>query len=509
MANGGQEANVHDRLTGRQALALHALGALLVCLPILLSDTPPLVDFPKHIAAVHIGATTHDPALANPNYVYSARWMPYLGLELSLLPLMALLEPVTAGRVLLAAIVTTTGAAPAVLHRAVYGRWHAWPWLGYLLAYHHMVFWGFLNYLVAVPATVLAFSTWVAWRDRPPWMLASAMSLWAFVLLTIHLYAWGVLGLFLLGHTLRRLRDGVILPLLWDAVPFIVSAAGAAMLVEPGSSKGFSNPDAPWVTYGTVGERVRDLISPVNFDYLPSDGLVAILCGLLLYGAIRDGTIRVHEDLVWPSGALLVGVFLMPVSIMGAWSTMRLPTALALVCVGASLPRGIPAVQLRRIGTVAVLAVAFRSAELTTRWRACDQVISEVRTILGDLPKGSGWSTVLHPGAEPRCLQLPMLSHVTAYGIVDRRGYSPAVRAYGPVAPTPHRAPVEALGDPLHPAVLSDPDVRAILSVHTEALVHLHVGTSALTPPSGWRTSSVGEGVVLWVPEDAPAAGND
>lgn len=490
------------KLTARQALIAHLTALAVLSTPLWASIWPPLVDFPKIVANTHVALTSTDPALANPHYVVSPGWLPYLGAELFLLPLMVLFDPVIAGKAFLTLALGLTAFAPALLHRVLFGEWRAWPLLAYLLAYNHLVFWGFINYLAALPATLLAFATWAALRNASPGWRATALSAWAFLLMTIHLYAWAVLGLFLLGDTLRRVRQGVRMEILWDAVPFLSSAALATMLPRPGQASSLSKADAPVLEVGTLGERARDILTPVNFDYLPSDALVAGLFGLGLYWAVRTRAVRLHPDLRWPIGALALGALLMPQAVLGAWTTMRLPATVALVAVGASEPtEHASSTTLRVIAVAAVAAFGLRTAELTWRWRSCDNLTGQILAVVDAVPEKGAFATLLDDRADPVCLKRPILSHITAYGVIHRRAYSAALFGFSIVFAREPARQLEQLGEPAHPSILGSPHHMAIARKHADALVYLHPGVSPPPTPDGWSVAASSPAATLWRPE--------
>ncbi len=75
----------------RIRLALYALISVAALIPLAMVDVPPLVDYPNHLARLHVIANIGtDPALAaNYQVVWSA--MPNLALEAATFPLMAFL----------------------------------------------------------------------------------------------------------------------------------------------------------------------------------------------------------------------------------------------------------------------------------------------------------------------------------------------------------------------------------------------------------------------------------
>ena len=104
-----------------------AVGAyVLLCLPLLLVDVPPLTDFPNHMARMDILAQLgHEPFLTQ---VYHARWkvIPNLAID-SFMPWLVTVLPVyVAGRLLLALILLLDLAGVAACAAALHGRRTWW-----------------------------------------------------------------------------------------------------------------------------------------------------------------------------------------------------------------------------------------------------------------------------------------------------------------------------------------------------------------------------------------------
>ena len=103
---------------------------------------PPLVDYPNHLARMHLLAEGGDA-------FYSVRWapLPNLAEDLIVPPLARLMPLDTAAKLFLVMIFALMAGGVVWLNRVATGAWRLWPLLGFLLLYNRILLWGFLNYL--------------------------------------------------------------------------------------------------------------------------------------------------------------------------------------------------------------------------------------------------------------------------------------------------------------------------------------------------------------------------
>jgi hypothetical protein len=146
----------------RVRLALYALISIAALIPLAIVEIPPLVDYPNHLARLHVIANIGtDPALAaNYRVVWGA--MPNLALEAATFPLMALLPVEIVGRLFIAVTFILLAGGTLWLHRLLHGSIGLWPAAVWLFLYNHLLVMGFLGYLFtlgAAPAFALPFGS--------------------------------------------------------------------------------------------------------------------------------------------------------------------------------------------------------------------------------------------------------------------------------------------------------------------------------------------------------------
>ncbi len=153
---------------------VYVVLALAVLLPLALVDIPGLVDYPNHLARLHIlTAIDSDPALAE-NYQVAWGAMPNLAMDLVMQPLAAVLPLEKAGRAFVVLTMLALVIGTLALHRVLHGDIGLWPTAVFMLLYNHLLIMGFLNYLFATGLALALFAGWIATERGPPWIRTAA-----------------------------------------------------------------------------------------------------------------------------------------------------------------------------------------------------------------------------------------------------------------------------------------------------------------------------------------------
>src|SRR5206468_5615934 len=119
---------------------------LLLSAPLLLVDVPPVLDYPNHLARLFILANAgQDPVLDG---IWQPHWavIPDLGIDLLIPPLMRILPPFEAGKIMLALALLLPVAGTVAYSRAAFRERLYWPMMAGLMAYNLIFVLGFINY---------------------------------------------------------------------------------------------------------------------------------------------------------------------------------------------------------------------------------------------------------------------------------------------------------------------------------------------------------------------------
>jgi hypothetical protein len=139
-------------------VAVYAVVLILLCLPIFSVLVPPLVDYPNHLARMHILSAYADSVALQANYVVSWKLEPYLAMDLIVPQLAHFMSIYTAGRVFLCACLFLFVLGTAAVNAALFRRLSLWPAGSALFAYNLMFSLGFVNYLFGVGVGLFAFA---------------------------------------------------------------------------------------------------------------------------------------------------------------------------------------------------------------------------------------------------------------------------------------------------------------------------------------------------------------
>ena len=145
-----------------------ALLSAALLAPLLITDVPPLLDYPNHLARfVLLAAGPDDPTLGP---IFTPHWtiIPNLATDVFVPPLLRLLLVHVAGRCLLGGILLLNLAGVLTLHRALFGRLSFWPLASGLVAYNSGFLLGFLNWQIGTGLAMLFAAAWLTWRERRP-----------------------------------------------------------------------------------------------------------------------------------------------------------------------------------------------------------------------------------------------------------------------------------------------------------------------------------------------------
>lgn len=364
---------------------LLGLVAAILCLPVLLVTYPPLVDYPNHLARVHI--LYHYPDVPAYQLAYTRLFepIPNLASDLLVLAVLPWVNLLTAGKIFLTLSVLLFVAGCHLLGRAIHGgpTWLALPCCFFF--YNSLLFYGFINYVCGVALFCLALAYWLKWREK--WSVGRYLFVAGLVFSAYlaHLSAYCFLAVALVAitawhylkgqHSLRAaIRDvSLLLPPFAALVMFMRGSGETGVIV--------------WNTM--EGKLIGVLPLVLSYNYTLD---VCLLSGLLIIGGLlilQSTRLRVHAP-TWVTGIILFLLFILSPKVLftssGADARFILPAALLLVLslkIEVARPTG-------RSLLLAGLAVLFmRVGFIYMTWAALDQRIAAQTQMLQVLPRGA------------------------------------------------------------------------------------------------------------------------
>ena len=378
------------------------------------------------------------PSDATLQQFYQIAWhpIPNLAMDAIVPPLLRFMPLAAAGKLFVLTIFLLLAGGAALLHRALFQRWSAWPCLVFLLLYDRLLLWGIVNYLFGLGLALVALAAMIALGGRGVVLRLAAGAVFALVLYFAHLMAFGVYAVLLIGveagAVLRRMpmREAAarlavaILPLL---LPLLVMAYVGGGAGEAGLS--FSK---PW-------RKLDLLFSVFDLYHRPFDVACFALAVLGLGYAYWRRWLVLAPALALALAVLALLYLAMPSQMMGASGVdRRLPLALALVlCAGSAWVA--PRPRLERIYLGAALAMlVLRLVTVAASWHDSDRDYRAILAGLDAVPAGSRIAVAFPPDAVN--VTATPLVHLTVLAAARRDAFVPTLFAQAsqqPIALTP------------------------------------------------------------------------
>ncbi len=418
------------------------LGALCLVLlvPLLLVDVPPLLDYPNHLARmVVLAAAGEDPVLAR---FYTPHWgvIPDLAIDLIGPVLLPWMPVHVAGRIIIGLVLLLPVVGTVAYSVALLGRRSLWPFGCGLVAYNAALLQGFMNFTAAIGVALLLAATWIRWRETHPVRTLMIAVPGAVVLFFCHL-----MGLLFFALLIGAHEAAMLLPL--RRQPAVLARAACirlslgllvfAMPVWLYAVSDLSTVEGEADYLSASGKIFQLLIPFVNYA-LPLDIATAVLVsgGLIVGIATRRLWMPAHSAIAM---LLLTVLYLAaPFSFKGTYNLdTRFTVLLGFLLFGGLLPVALPP----RIGKAIAMAMlalfAARMAVLGWVWYGHNTDLAELRSVMETVPPGSSvFVTTVTPEEAPDYWDLGPAArrlsnglrtdpHLPALLLIERRAWWP------------------------------------------------------------------------------------
>lgn len=404
------------------ALGLATVAALF---PILRVDIPPLVDYPAHLARLHILSSLAGTAELREIYEINRAIVPNLAMDVLALPLVKALGIYPAGRVFVALTLLLILGGVLCLNRVLHRRISPWPAFAALFLYNFALFWGFVNYLFSFGLVLFAIAGWFATAHWRPLRRLALFSVVASALFFCHLFAFGIYGLSVAASEIRRLRrptpneapatvGAVALSLGQFAIP-------VALFVLSMSGQG-GGPTA----FGAVQDKILALLSPTVFSGGLIDRVAIVFAGVVFIRGLFSRTLAMAPETKAPMLALTAAAVAMPTWLMGTWGAdLRLPVALAILLVATTRVDLENKAIHAGLAAVAVVILSVRTATIAEQWRDYDREFAEFRLATTAIEPGSKLLVATRAPAET--LKHKPYWHMAAIAVIERSVFLPTL----------------------------------------------------------------------------------
>jgi hypothetical protein len=422
-----------------------ALLLTLSAVPVFSTVLPPLLDYPNHLARMHLLAEGGDA-------FYSVRWaaLPNLAEDLIVPPLARVMPLEVAAKLFLVMIFSLVAGGVIWLNRVVTGGWRLWPLLGFLFLYNRIFLWGFLNYLFGIGVALVGIASWLALERRRWWLRVPLSSFVALACFFSHIAAFGFYALVIIGVEFLP-AAGQLRARQWPALGRRI-AIGLVQFVTPAALWLVVRHAAPTETVSYAAFwRKADLLFGVFDNYNRAFDVVCFALFLALIGwLLWTRRLGLAPRLAAATGIVFAVYLLLPSQIYGgSGADHRLPTGFFLLLVAASAPR-FPSLRVAAaVGVVAALVLVVRLGVIEQVWRAADRVYSADLVGVDALPQGSKLA-IAHPADLFHVVPIPEV-HLAVLAISRREVFVPTLFAIEGQQPVALKPAFAALADAAQP----------------------------------------------------------
>ena len=432
--------------------------AVLFCLllalsagPIFSTALPPILDYPNHLARMHILAENGASPILDQFYRVEWAALPNLAMDLIVPPLSRVMPLGLAGQLFILLTFAVMAGGGAALNRALHGHWSYWSLGTFVVLYNRILLWGFLNYLFGLGLAFGAAALWLASARWPVWRRALLSSIAAALVYFSHFAAFGVYALMLAG-----IEAGPGLVLLrqraWRALAVRLGVLIPQFLVPAAISlSGWSKSAGGQIAYGSFLRKI-DLLFSVFDSY---DRLFEVICFLLFVGLLITLAARRRLGLAtvmrWPLLLVILAYLALPSQLLsGSGADRRMAIVIFMVILAGSLPRPTTATGARVIAEIMILLFVARLAVFEFRWHEADRFYKQDTAWLDLLPRGAKLA-VVNPGSAVQVGKDPEL-HLPNLAIIEREAFVQTLFAFPSQQPValipPYAALAEATNQP-------------------------------------------------------------
>ncbi len=425
-------------------LALFAIMTGLSAVPLFLTELPPLLDYPNHLARMHLLPSLSSPVLRT---FYEVTWAPLPDLAMDgVVPLLAFFMPLAwAGKAFVLATFVLLAGGTAALNRVLAGRWSLWPALAFLLLYSRLLLWGFMGFLFGCGLSLAAFAAWIAlrgqhWAIRIAVGCAFALSIYLAHLLAFGIYAVMIAG-YELGRVLRlRMKLGAAMRnLAIGGVPFLPALALMAHNTSTGR-----------IIYANPLRKIDLLFSVFDNYSRPFDVVCFALVVVAVAFVFQRRWVKLAPDMVGPLIGLVLLYLAMPTQLFtAAGADRRIPLMIFLVLIGGSRWDARYAPFERRFMAAAAALFALRLTVIAATWHQSGRLYAELLPSFDAVPQGSCVAVAFDKAGIS--VQKAPLTHFAALAVLRRDAFVTTLFAYPMQQPIALQPEAKALADLLSP----------------------------------------------------------
>lgn len=398
-----------EKSASRVSLLFILIAAAISLIPVLTIDIPPMPDYPNHYARLWLLAGgTHDPAIAP---IYQVDWgTAWTNVMIDVIAALTgpFLSMAVIGPLVLSLALLLPATGIAILNRSLFGGFHWWHVLCFMLGWNFVYLAGFLNFEIGLGLALLLVTADLKLRSQPYAVLFVFRAVAATIILVAHpfalLFFTALLAAFAFGRDIDPLfKPGTWLALLGrivvDVIPCFLPLV--ALLLFGPSLPGTA---APANLSGIVwGEFSLYNFGSVLMTYFKTYNLKVDAIYVLIFAApVVAAAVWKRLEIHW--GLFLIAVLLgilslgMPRQFMATGGIdTRLPSMMALAFAAGVRPN----LALGRMAAVvaaclACVVIASRVVTIEKVWLAGAENIAAVERAIAQVPAGAAVLPMQH-----------------------------------------------------------------------------------------------------------------
>lgn len=416
---------------------------ILIAIPVLMVDTPPIFDYPNHLARAHVIAEYGKSDIFPSHFEITSFIIPNVLADLVVLAFMKIVGVTAAGKGLLILTFTLTLSGACALNRALTGQIAIWPLFTAALLYNEMFFWGMLNYDLGLAVLLWGLAAWFFLEGRSRGLQIAVGAAFAMLIFFAHLVTFGLYGVAIAATELRRLW------LRWPGLQAALArlSLSASQFLPPLALFYAISPSSSLDSSARFDFSVFSKIMP--FARFLSSGNPALdiatmaAIGGFLAAALLMRRIACHGGMALAAVLYLLLVATLPYSLMGSYFLdSRIIVAVALIFVAGLRPRAGRRGWAGLAAVVLIAIVGTRSLVLIDDWRIQERDYAKLLSVLDQVPVGSviitavghpfeigDWLASRHikPSHEHSTLYVTIRRDALVPNIFARRGQNPLV----------------------------------------------------------------------------------
>jgi|GEM_PF-3017564 len=403
---------------------LSALALLAVAAPFIGVQSPPLADYPNHMARFHVLQNLDASPELQQYYYIRDGFYPYMSIATFMKVFTPIFGVEGAGRMFAVLAIFMPVFGSLALSRAIAGKVSVLALAMIPFALSGLAGWGFLNFLFSAGLVLIIFAGWIKTTLWPAAIRVAVFAVFALATSAMHLISVAFLGL-LIGFwelypviTRGRILKKDVRTFANIALLFV--PAGLLILTQLGGEFGSSK-----TVYGNLANKSDVLNSPLSMFGGAAEIIIAVA---IIFGAAalyKLKIIALNYRLCFVGiGLYLLGV-LVPFQLFGvAYVGIRFPLfALAVILAGITV---IDNSKIKIAAVILAVLIAGKLFIIRDVFTYADTQTAELRAAMKDLPAGTKILPVLdRQAANQSPVNVPTYFHQPAYMVIERDGLFP------------------------------------------------------------------------------------